>query len=151
MHGLGSSTGTWATYQELHPWWKLTLHPQTLISWRKLFSYMLSFISHIPYPTLEFWPSRSWAHDHSCCDPKFAQDFTEAKGPGWMEVDTALSDSKAVSLTLMGSTQEESAFPEASSIFLPLRVISLLLISLSVLVVTDYPIGLACFLPPLFK
>lgn len=67
-----------------------------------------------------------------------------------MEVDTALSDSKAVSLTLMESTQEESALPEASSIFLPLRVISLLLISFYVLVMTNYLTGLSCFLTPLY-
>lgn len=67
-----------------------------------------------------------------------------------MKVDIALSDSKAVSLTLMESTQEESALPEASSIFLPLRVISLLLISFYVLVMTNYLTGLACFLTPLY-
>lgn len=67
-----------------------------------------------------------------------------------MEVDTALSDSKTVSLTLMGSTQEQSELPEASSISLPLRVISLLFISFFILFMTNYPTGLACFLTSLY-
>lgn len=55
-----------------------------------------------------------------------------------MEVNTALEDSKAVSLTLWEIHSEEAGLLYASSISLLLRVISFSLISFSTLVMTTY-------------